>query len=112
MRLTLRGRFRDMVFENGYFGRNTPHLLMANRRQPSGLAEGFGDITGNDTRNTVRLRRFFHSGRDIDRASVDADGPLCVALLADHHFAAVHPDPEGRNDAELLQKICLLTIDS
>jgi hypothetical protein len=46
------------------------------------------------------LARFFHSCRNIDRAAVDANRALGVALLADHNFAAMHPDPEAWHHAE------------
>lgn len=108
----LSGCLRSAIFKNGYFGGNTPHFLVANRQQPTVvLAKGFGDISRNNASDVVSFCRFLHSSRDIDRASVDADGPLRIALLADHHLAAMDPDPEGWNDAKLLQKIHLLSAD-
>ena len=49
----------------------------------------------------MSLGRFFHARCNIDRAAVDPDRPFGVALLADHDLAAMHPDAETRNDAEL-----------
>ena len=77
---------------------------MSDRQQPSvPLAERFSDIAGHDAGNVVHLCRLLHPGRDIDCAAIDADGPLRIALLADHDLAAMDPDPERRNDAELFQ---------
>ena len=56
----------------------------------------------------MHLCRFLHPGRDIDCAAIDADGPLRIALLADHDLAAMDTDPEEWHDAKLLQKIRLL----
>ena len=59
------------------------------------------DVAGYRTANVMRFGRFFHSCRDIDGTSVNPDGPLGIALLADDDLAAVHPDPKTRNNAEL-----------
>ncbi len=57
------------------------------------------------------LCRFLHPRGDVDRVPVDADGPLGVALLADDDLAAVHPDAEGRQNAELLEIRVTLLLD-
>ena len=85
---------------------------MSDWQQPSvALAERLSDIAGDDAGNVVHLCRLLHPGRDIDCAAIDADGPLRIALLADHDLAAMDPDPEGWHDAKLLQKTRLLAAD-
>jgi len=83
---------------------------MADRDQPRFFAaQVSGDIPRNCARDIVCLCRFLHAGRDIDRGAVDPDGTLGVALLADHDFAAMDSDPEGRDDAKLLQVLAALS---
>ena len=59
----------------------------------------------------MSLGRFFHARCNIDRAAVDPDRPLGVALLTDHDLAAMHPDAKTRDDPELPLIRGLLTPD-
>src|SRR5262249_8229905 len=59
------------------------------------------DVTGYCACNIMSLGRFFHARCDIDRAAIDTDRPFGVTLLADHDLAAMHPNAETRDNAEL-----------
>ena len=60
------------------------------------------DIAGYCTSDFMSFRSFFHPCRYIDRATVDANRPLGIALLADDNVAAVHPDAEAWDNTKLL----------
>jgi len=57
------------------------------------------------------LAASFHSRRYIDCPAINADGPLGVALLANHDLAAVDPDAEAGHDTELSLVLALLSPD-
>ena len=92
----------DTIFEDRDLDGYAFDLFVAERDQPL-LAVGKRpcDISGDCTRNIMSFSRFFHSRCDVDRAPVNSNRPLGVALLADHDLAAMHPDAETRDDGEL-----------
>src|SRR5271170_7132464 len=59
----------------------------------------------------MRLCRLLHSRGNVDRAAIDADRALGVALLADDDIAAMHPDAVSRRHPELRQIAALLPAD-
>jgi len=54
---------------------------------------------------------FFHSRRNIDRASIDTNCPFGITLFAHNNIAAMDPYPKVGDDPELLSVIGLLVPD-
>src|SRR5271170_5364609 len=105
------GSQRAAIFEDRHLARDPPDFFVTDRTQPLAVvAKRRRDITRYHTGDVMRFRRLFHSRGDIDGAPVDADRALGVALLADHHLAAMDSDPEAWHDAELLLELGALAL--
>jgi len=90
------------IFEDRDLDRNALNLFVTKRKQLLfGVGERLCDIAGYHAGDVMGFCRFLHSCGDIDRAAVNADRPLGVALLAHDDLAAMHPDPKTRDDTEL-----------
>ena len=91
------------VFEDRNLGRNAPELFVAEREQLLlTVGERFCDIARYCAGDIMGFCSFFHPCRDVNRATVDANRPLGIALLADDNVAAVHPDAEAWDNTKLL----------
>ena len=73
-----------------------------------GARQRLRHIPRDRARDAMRLGRFLHARGDVDRAAIDADRPLGVALFADDHVAAMDPDAKARDDTELRHIAALL----
>src|SRR5579883_2468482 len=100
------------VFEDRHRIGNALELVKPDRMQaPVCICERPGHIAGYCAAYIMDLGRVLHARGDVDRAAIDPDGTLGVALLADDHIAAMHPDAKARHHPELGSIGALLATD-
>src|SRR5262249_24031522 len=100
------------VFEDRNLVGYAFELLVPERQQAVfSIRERLGEVSGYGTDNVMGFGRVLHSRRYIDCAAINADGPLGVALLADHDLPAVAPEAEGGQAGELPLIPALLSPD-
>src|SRR4029077_1586530 len=90
----------------------TLHRLVSDRQNSLlEVVERVYDIARDHACHLMCPRCVLHSRREVDGISIDADGTLCVTLLANDDITAMNADSEGRNDAKLSMILPMLSFD-